>query len=130
MGETVPLAKHGFAPLNAHTDTNRVGWTSLAMVEVLAGECSIHHQHFLRPCRSETQEKFSVRRDDESAYADSSLLDKRSFDDVVARHADVFGDMEAARVEHRGEIFEHLRATADHGAIACGIQLRQADIVE
>jgi hypothetical protein len=34
MGEAVIQAKYCFAPLNAHTDTNRMGWTSLATAEV------------------------------------------------------------------------------------------------
>jgi hypothetical protein len=33
-------------------------------VEVLAGDCSVQHRQFLHPCRSETQQRFSVRGND------------------------------------------------------------------
>ena len=39
MGEAEFVAKFDFAPLNAHVDTNHMGWVACD-VEVLAGECS------------------------------------------------------------------------------------------
>jgi hypothetical protein len=66
MGEAVLKAKFYFAPLNAHADTDCMGWVACdeVILETQAGECSLQRRHFQHPCWSEL---FPVRGNDGAA---------------------------------------------------------------
>src|SRR5690606_34699035 len=51
-----------------------------------------------------------------------SLLDEGALEHVAARRADARRGDEAAAVEQGAEVGQHLRAAADHGAVARGVE--------
>src|SRR5678816_4765325 len=57
------------------------------------------------------------------------LLDEGPFVDIFPGHADPRRGAEAAGIEQGTEVAQHLRAAAEHGAIACGIERCQAQVV-
>src|SRR3546814_12356876 len=56
------------------------------------------------------------------------LFDEGAFEHVLAGHADARGGGEAAGVEQAAEVGQHLRATADHGAVASGVERGEAEV--
>src|SRR3546814_4905215 len=56
------------------------------------------------------------------------LFDEGAFEHVLAGHADARGGGEAAGVEQAAEVGQHLRATADHGAVVSGVERVEAEV--
>src|SRR3546814_11895076 len=56
------------------------------------------------------------------------LFDEGAFEHVLAGHADARGGGEAAGVEQAAEVGQHLRATADHGAVGSGVERGEAEV--
>jgi len=56
------------------------------------------------------------------------FFDEGPFKDIVAQMTEAGRNFEAATVEHLAGFFQHRWAAANHGAVHCWIQWRQADI--
>lgn len=67
---------------------------------------------------------------DAFAYPTSLFLYERSFDDVVARLADMRRDRETTGVQKRASIRQHSRTSAYHDAIFFDVQRRKAEVLE